>query len=117
MKFKAQPTEVRDLGLRRRVNEERMKTASKQEGKVTNEAQFELKYCERCGGLWLRPVGGEQVYCVVCSRQMADLPPASHEVGRATRQKGPRWGADHREYEDSDAGGELEPDTVGLRHE
>jgi Zn-finger nucleic acid-binding protein len=23
-----------------------------------NELQFELKYCERCGGLWLRPAGG-----------------------------------------------------------
>jgi hypothetical protein len=90
-----------------------MKTAGKQEGKVTTEAQFELKYCERCGGLWLRPVGGEQIYCVVCSRQMADLPPASYEVGRATMKKGPRWGADHSQYEESKANDELDPDMAG----
>jgi hypothetical protein len=40
-----------------------------------NELQFELKYCERCGGLWLRPAGGGQVYCVACGRAMAELPP------------------------------------------
>jgi Zn-finger nucleic acid-binding protein len=41
---------------------------------------LELKYCERCGGLWLRPAGGEQIYCRGCARQMADMAPASHEL-------------------------------------
>jgi hypothetical protein len=38
---------------------------------------LELKYCERCGGLWLRPAGGGQIYCVICARQVAEMPPAS----------------------------------------
>jgi Zn-finger nucleic acid-binding protein len=44
-----------------------------------NELQFELKYCERCGGLWLRPVGGEQIYCVACGQEIAQLPLPSRE--------------------------------------
>jgi hypothetical protein len=28
--------------------------------------QLELKYCERCGGLWLRNKGEEEVYCPGC---------------------------------------------------
>ena len=33
----------------------------------------ELKYCERCGGLWLRRQGQETVYCGSCRAQMATL--------------------------------------------
>ena len=50
-----------------------------------NELQFELKYCERCGGLWLRPAGGGQIYCVDCGRQMAQLPPISREPEKARK--------------------------------
>lgn len=32
---------------------------------------LELKYCERCGGLWLRTNGSEEVYCEVCAIEMA----------------------------------------------
>jgi len=64
------------------------------------EMKFELKYCERCGGLWLRPAGGGQVYCVGCAQQMAELPPASQKLGRATMQQGPQWGVDHSDYAD-----------------
>ncbi len=49
----------------------------------TSDSEFELKYCERCGGLWVRPVGGGQIYCTTCARAMAELPPASHEAGSA----------------------------------
>jgi hypothetical protein len=52
---------------------------------------LELKYCERCGGLWLRPVGGPEIYCKNCARAMAELPPASHEKGKARVPRGPRW--------------------------
>jgi Zn-finger nucleic acid-binding protein len=34
---------------------------------------LELKYCERCGGLWLRPRGSEEVFCAACSAQTAEL--------------------------------------------
>jgi hypothetical protein len=37
--------------------------------------RLELKYCERCGGLWMRRWGTEEVYCPPCAVQMADLPP------------------------------------------
>jgi hypothetical protein len=30
------------------------------------EVLFELKYCERCGALWVRPLGMEEVYCAAC---------------------------------------------------
>lgn len=52
---------------------------------------LELKYCERCGGLWLRPVGGEQIYCTICSRAMAELPPASTETTRPRLPAEKEW--------------------------
>jgi hypothetical protein len=57
-----------------------MKTMAR-ESSPANELQFELKYCERCGGLWLRPAGGGQVYCVACGRAMAELPAATCSRG------------------------------------
>jgi Zn-finger nucleic acid-binding protein len=33
---------------------------------------LELKYCERCGGLWLRTRDSEEVLCASCSAQMAN---------------------------------------------
>lgn len=75
-----------------------------------NEECLELKYCERCGGLWLRPAGGEQVYCVICARAMAELPPSSTEVkSRAvTHGKRARLGEEFEGYE------VTEPDLDGL---
>jgi ribosomal protein S27AE len=35
---------------------------------------FQLKYCERCGGLWLRPAGTATPYCPRCEHFMAALP-------------------------------------------
>lgn len=50
--------------------------------------QLELKYCERCGGLWLRPQGSELVFCASCARAMAGLAglPASLRVPRQDRR-------------------------------
>ena len=36
--------------------------------------RLELKYCERCGGLWMRTWGTEDVYCPSCAVEMSDLP-------------------------------------------
>jgi len=36
--------------------------------------QLDLKYCERCGGLWLRPQGTNGVYCASCSEHLAAMP-------------------------------------------
>jgi hypothetical protein len=38
--------------------------------------QVELKYCERCGGLFLRPQGSGRAYCKPCMPLMAELPQA-----------------------------------------
>ena len=35
--------------------------------------QLELKYCERCGGLWLRLQGAQEVYCAACVPEMRQL--------------------------------------------
>jgi hypothetical protein len=79
----------------------------------TNELQFELKYCERCGGLWLRPVGGGQIYCVSCGREMAQLPPASKEPETAQLPRGPRWGADDGAFEGFEGDEGVDLDAVG----
>jgi hypothetical protein len=46
---------------------------------VTSQADslvgLELKYCEQCGGLWLRPRGSDNCYCAGCARFLEDLPP------------------------------------------
>jgi len=39
----------------------------------SNVIQMELKYCERCGGLWLRLKGSDLVYCAACSVILAGL--------------------------------------------
>jgi Zn-finger nucleic acid-binding protein len=39
--------------------------------------EMELKYCERCGGLWLRPRGNDEVYCESCGPKMAEFPLAT----------------------------------------
>ncbi len=74
------------------------------ESKPGNEQKVELKYCERCGGLWLRPVGGGQIYCAACAREMAQLPPGSKESNGAKLPRGPRWGGDAGEVEGDEAG-------------
>lgn len=51
---------------------------------------LELKYCERCGGLWLRMAGSEDTYCASCAIEMLEL-------ARPVRRKyGPRLAANHK---------------------
>jgi Zn-finger nucleic acid-binding protein len=82
----------------------------------THELQFELKYCERCGGLWLRPVGGGQIYCAGCGYEMAQLPPASYErtgVEGPRMPQGPRWGVDDSDDKRYGEYGDLDLDAAG----
>ncbi len=60
-------------------------------GKGDNEeVRMELKYCEHCGGLWLRECGAGVVYCGNCQPKVADLPVAKKKrrptlpIGRRT---------------------------------
>jgi hypothetical protein len=49
--------------------------------------ELELKYCERCGGLGLRPKGSDLVFCTGCARAMAGLTP---NLARHRRDTKPR---------------------------
>ncbi len=51
-------------------------------GLGTGFTQMELKYCERCGALWLRLTGSDAVFCCACATAMAGLPPKLHRRGR-----------------------------------
>ena len=74
-----------------------------------NEKKLELKYCERCGGLWLRERGCGEIYCVECLVAIEELPPPkkrprSVERLRVVRlPKGPHcvmpWDADGTQTE------------------
>jgi Zn-finger nucleic acid-binding protein len=75
---------------------------------AANEVRFELKYCERCGGLWLRPAGSGQIYCVECGRQMAEMPAPSRERANPKLPRGPR--SIEGEFDDEDG---LDLDAAG----
>jgi hypothetical protein len=47
-----------------------------------NNVRLELKYCEHCGGLWLRETGAGVVYCDKCQAKVADLPAPKKRPGR-----------------------------------
>jgi uncharacterized Zn finger protein (UPF0148 family) len=47
------------------------------ESEEFNIVQLELKYCERCGGLWVRRMGGEEIYCPSCAVEMVDFAASS----------------------------------------
>ncbi len=49
----------------------------------TTPVRLELKYCERCGSLWLCQVGTNASYCTPCAREMAEV---SYRGPRATRE-------------------------------
>jgi hypothetical protein len=59
-----------------------------QEGKMQAvQGRVEMKYCERCGALWLRKEGSRNVYCCRCEQQMRELPLAGHQKAGMRRQK------------------------------
>lgn len=44
--------------------------------------RMELKYCECCGGLLLRPSGAEAIYCAGCAARVRELaPPRTRKHG------------------------------------
>jgi len=89
-----------------------MKTKAEKNGRQ-DESCLELKYCERCGGLGLRPVGGAQTYCATCARAMAEMAPGSTEAETARMPRVPRWGGDDGDrYDDEDDRG-MDLDAAG----
>ena len=56
----------------------------------SQESRLELKYCERCGGLWLRREGANGVHCSACSAHFAGRPDpgdAPCESARSRRKR------------------------------
>ena len=51
------------------------------------QGRVELKYCERCGSLWLRPIGSRNTYCCGCEHQMRELPFAGYHKAGKRRKK------------------------------
>jgi len=58
------------------------------------EVKIELKYCERCGGLFLRHASDPEVYCGPCAPEVRDMaaprkkPAASERWNRAMAEVG-----------------------------
>jgi Zn-finger nucleic acid-binding protein len=53
----------------------------------SQEIQVELKYCERCGGLWLRPRGTDGVYCSSCRVRLKAMPNPGEAPPREARSR------------------------------
>ncbi len=51
------------------------------------EIQVELKYCERCGGLWLRPRGTDGVYCSSCHVRLEAMPNRGEAAPQRARSR------------------------------
>lgn len=54
---------------------------------LTSIIQLELKYCERCGGLWLRQPGNDAVYCRTCLFILAEFPTVALHGRRKGRHR------------------------------
>ena len=59
----------------------------------SSEVRVELKYCEHCGGLWVRERGAGVVYCARCRAQLEEMPMRKKKPGRVRLPVGPE-----REY-------------------
>jgi len=64
------------------------------------EVRVELKYCEHCGGLWVRE-GGAGVYCAKCQARVAELPEVKKKPGRVSLPVGRRTVVEEYEVESS----------------
>ena len=53
-------------------------------------AEVELKYCERCGCLWLRPKGVGEVHCAGCRVYVAQMVRVLEERARRPRLPRPK---------------------------
>jgi hypothetical protein len=61
--------------------------------------QLELKYCERCGALWLRPKSSDLIFCAACVKATSTVLTACPreatpvQKGRFDSTQGPTfWG-------------------------
>ena len=71
---------------------------SDHKGKQRKAVGMELKYCEHCGGLWVRECGSG-VYCKKCQATVAELPAPKKRAGRLILPVQPRTVVEDFEYE------------------
>jgi len=64
------------------------------------EIRVEMKYCERCGGLWLRPQGADGVYCASCRMGLAAMPDPGDAPPRKPRRRKARAQVQRRGVQD-----------------
>ena len=56
--------------------------------------QLELKYCERCGGLWIRALGSPHICCASCAIEMAQVAiPRRRNIKAAIHSTGSEQGS------------------------
>ena len=72
---------------------------SNHDGDKKKQVGVELKYCEHCGGLWVRECGAGTVYCEKCRPKVADLPAAKARRGRLTLPVRPHTAVEEYEFE------------------
>jgi len=85
---------------------------SEDEGKNRSEVRVELKYCEHCGGLWVRERGAGVVFCEKCQPKVEDMPIGKKRPGRVRLPAGPRQDERPR-YRIVFEEGERDIDAVG----
>ena len=75
-----------------------------------HEVRVELKYCEHCGGLWVRERGAGLVFCEKCQAKVDEFPMRKKRPGRTRLPQAARSVADgykvsEEELRDMDAVG------------
>jgi hypothetical protein len=74
-------------------------------GNGKNELRVELKYCERCGALWLRDPSTGLVYCEHCRPRMDELPAVKKQRGSIRLPCGKRTVIEDYKFDVYDASG------------
>lgn len=72
------------------------------EDETDQQIRVELKYCEHCGGLWLRERGAGVVYCDHCLPKVADLPIPRKKQGRIGLPVRPHTAVEEYAFDDED---------------
>jgi len=75
---------------------------------VEEAIQLDLKYCERCGGLWLRRKGTNGVYCAACKEHFEALPNRGAAPPRKARRRKSRAAAENIQADPAEGSGRIE---------
>lgn len=78
------------------------------DGTIEQGIQLDLKYCERCGGLWLRRKGDNGVYCAGCNAHFAALPTRGRTPPRKPRRRKSRAVSRNAQTDMPDRSGQIE---------